>query len=297
MYNLSIQKQINRRVLCSSILIFFIVLLFQPALAAGKTNSLSSPVRIAISNKNFLYVSDYNKKMVVVFKINKFNLKKKKEIKIGGFPLGLAVSNDKYIFVGNSSKNIVQVFRENGKYIFKFKTKAGKPNDIAISKNRDVYVVASDENLVKVYGFYGKLKFSFGGTGSAAGEFNFPTGIAIDEINGEVVVSDFLNKRVQIFDMNGNWLRSFGGGWFMSIVDRPQGISIDKNGNYHVVDVQQACVLVFDCQGSKISSYGKYGKDSGQLRTPLDIVLHKDGRAFVTSNLNKKIEIFREISK
>ncbi len=139
--------------------------------------------------------------------------------------------------------------------------------------------------------------FSFGGTGSANGEFNFPTGIALDEKNSEIVVSDFMNKRVQIFDMNGNWLRSFGGGWFMSTIDRPQGISIDKHGNYHVVDVQQACIHVFDSMGILVSSYGQYGKGPGQLRTPLDIVLHPDGSAFVTSNLNRDIEIFREIVK
>lgn len=266
-------------------------------IAAGKIKPLSSPVRIAAGNNSLLYVSDYIKKRVVIYKVNKFNLRAKKQIDIGGFPLGLAVFNDKFIFVGNSSRNQIQVYRENGKFAYKFLVRAKKPNDIAVSKMKFVYVVASDEDLIKVYGLYGKFKFSFGGTGSANGEFNFPSGIAINDINNEVIISDFMNKRVQVFDLDGNWIRSFGGGMFMSTVDRPQGISIDKNRNYHIVDAQQACIHVFNEQGTRITSYGQYGMDAGQLRTPLDIVIGKDGSAFVTSNLNRRIEIFREIAK
>jgi len=279
------------------LVIILISVFFFADLSAAKIRKLRSPVRIAKGSQKLIYVTDFNGKRVVIYKWNRFKLKPWRQFRLKGFPLGLAVFNDKYIFVGNSSKNRVMVYDLKGERLYRFKQKSIKPNDIVVSKRKVVYVVASNEHLVKVYNFRGHLQFSFGGQGSAVGQFNFPTGISIDQKNREIVVGDFLNKRVQVFDMNGNWLKSFGGGMFMSIVDRPQGIAVDGAGNYHIVDSQQACVHVFNNQGNRTGSYGEYGKGPGQLRTPLDIVLDSVGNALVTSNRNRNIEIFKGVAK
>ncbi len=86
--------------------------------------------------KNLIYVSDFSRSRILVYKLNNFNLRIKKEIEVGGFPLGLAVFNDNFIFVGNASKNQVQMFNSNGRCIYKFRVKAKKPNDIAVSKRK-----------------------------------------------------------------------------------------------------------------------------------------------------------------
>ncbi len=263
----------------------------------AKISELKSPVRIDFGKKDMIYVSDYIGKRVLIIKIHKLNLRIKKEIRVNGYPLGVAVFDDKYVFVGNESKNTVQVYRENGKYSYSLGKKVKGPNDIAISTKEKIYVVASFENMIKVFDLSGEYIFSFGNKGDGDGEFNYPTGIEIDDKNDEVIVSDFMNKRIQVFDMDGNWLRTFGGGMLFSIIDRPQGISIDKKGNYHIVDSKQACIHIFNTQGVHLGIYGEYGKKEGQLRTPLDIVFDNSGNAFVTSNLNKKVEIFRGASK
>jgi hypothetical protein len=48
--------------------------------------------------------------------------------------------------------------------------------------------------------------------GSLKGEFNIPTGLAVDQVNGWVYVYDRTNFRVQKFDLDGNFILAFGKG-------------------------------------------------------------------------------------
>src|SRR5215212_4256419 len=51
--------------------------------------------------------------------------------------------------------------------------------------------------------------FAFGSLGSGPGEFNAPRGVAVAP-GGNVLVSDAINHRVQIFTRNGTYLKEFG---------------------------------------------------------------------------------------
>ena len=55
-----------------------------------------------------------------------------------------------------------------------------------------------------------QLKFSFGSNGSGPGQFNGPYDIAVDKKTGTVAVSDHENKRIQLFDSDGRYLREIG---------------------------------------------------------------------------------------
>ena len=55
-----------------------------------------------------------------------------------------------------------------------------------------------------------QLKFSFGSNGSGPGQFNGPYDIAVDKKTGIVAVSDYGNKRIQLFGTNGKYLREIG---------------------------------------------------------------------------------------
>lgn len=63
------------------------------------------------------------------------------------------------------------------------------------------------------------------GTSSESGEFNAPTGMAVDG-SGRIFVADTGNDRIQIFDADGNYLLQFGN---PDLTPRPIGIGvIDK---------------------------------------------------------------------
>ena len=70
-----------------------------------------------------------------------------------------------------------------------------------------------------------------GKEGSGEGLLNNPLGVAVTA-KDEVVVADNQNHRVQVFDSNGTFLRSFGRqGKNAGEFENPTGIAIDKDGN------------------------------------------------------------------
>ena len=52
--------------------------------------------------------------------------------------------------------------------------------------------------------------FEFSLTGNGPGQFNTPYDIAISEETGTIAVFDYGNKRIQLFDSNGRYLREIG---------------------------------------------------------------------------------------
>ena len=67
------------------------------------------------------------------------------------------------------------------------------------------------DQIVETYIGQGKLRplFTFGGTGTAAGQFRSPYDIAIAK-SGNILVTDALNNRVQNFRPDGTFLRQYG---------------------------------------------------------------------------------------
>src|SRR5438270_9124493 len=61
---------------------------------------------------------------------------------------------------------------------------------------------------------------AWGKKGTAAGEFHFPIGVAINQAD-EVFVTDHYNNRVQKFSADGKWLVEF------AVLPTPGGIAVD----------------------------------------------------------------------
>ena len=131
----------------------------------------------------------------------------------------------------------------------------------------------------------------------------------VEVINEEVLVADQGGDRVQVYDLNGNWLRSvtFEGvagqncNWFTGVCEIPgippftkiQALSKDSLGRLHVLDNFAASVMIFDpTDGAYIAAYGGYGTDAGQLRVPMDVKILATDMAIVTPGDGDRVEIF-----
>ncbi len=53
------------------------------------------------------------------------------------------------------------------------------------------------EPLLQVYNADGEFLFKFGSHGEGNGQFNAPTGVAVDA-NGNIIVADWGNSRIQV---------------------------------------------------------------------------------------------------
>ena len=72
-----------------------------------------------------------------------------------------------------------------------------------------------------------------------------PRGIALDS-QGHVLVADTGNKRILIYDSDGNFISQFGGqGAGAGQFDEPVGLAFDGDGNLYVADTWNQRIQVF----------------------------------------------------
>ena len=94
-----------------------------------------------------------------------------------------------------------------------------------------------------------------GGRGSDKGRFDGPTGIAVDA-NGNVLVADTNNGRIEKFSPAGGFLSSMGiKGIGYGQLGAPNGIAIDRVGNIYVADASKHVVEKLASDGSVITEW------------------------------------------
>ena len=88
------------------------------------------------------------------------------------------------------------------------------------------------------------LKF-LGCEGTKDGEFTRPNGVTVDD-EGNIIVADSRNHRIQVFSSSGVFLKKFGtNGTGPGELDRPCGICMTPDGLIAVVDFGNTRVSLF----------------------------------------------------
>ena len=256
---------------------------------------LGSPVRLAQAGNGNLVVTDYEAKAVVTINPGKLNIVKR--FSVAGRPLGIAWSRGR-IYVGNETTGTVEVYNPAGKWLYDLgggKGTVKQPRDIAVERAHGrVFVIDGEENSVKVFDARGPLLDVIG-----KGQLINPTGIALDVAQRQVLVSDYGDPaagraRIAIFDYAGNPAGEISGADRRAGFSRPQGLAVAGSGHVFVVDGVLGEVLVFDrISGERVKTLGGFGNEPGQLRLPLDIVIHPvSNDVFVTNNRLRRVEVF-----
>src|SRR5438046_1694616 len=84
-----------------------------------------------------------------------------------------------------------------------------QPTDVAWDSQGNIYISDGYINSrVAKYDMHGNWVKQWGTKGNGPGQFNLPHAIAIDR-NDNVYVGDRSNRRIQVFDTNGKFLRMF----------------------------------------------------------------------------------------
>lgn len=267
------------------------------------SESLRSPARLALADDGTVLVSDTFNDHIARFSADGEFLG---TWPVPEGPIGVAVHPDGRYFVSLRDEGKVGVYDE----MFAFIGFLGdgdpdvafvQPTDIDIATDTgQIYVV--DGAGDRVYGFAadGSLMLRIGARGGGAGDFRYPSALAVDEARGRLVVADHDNFRVQIFTTGGVFGLRFGyrlkftpgepsQGW----VARTQGIAVDDAGDIYVADAMMSTVRVFDATGTEIDKLLEYGSEPGDLRTPCDLALSVDGtRLYVVSTNTSSVEVY-----
>lgn len=106
---------------------------------------------------------------------------------------------------------------------------------------------------------------AFGSKGSASGQFNGPTGIAVNDTTHDVYVVDQKNNRVEEFNSTGSTvLAEFNGSAAPTgAFSKPTAIAVDNSGN--PLDPSEGDVYVVDDRHSVIDKFSASGTYLGQL--------------------------------
>ncbi|MEI6075843.1 MAG: hypothetical protein WCS94_09735 [Verrucomicrobiota bacterium] len=256
---------------------------------------LHSPAGVATNAGGRLYVTDPVAGCVVVF--DAFGQQLGTRPGFAG-PLAIAVAGDGRIYLSEEKSGSVSVFDAQWNLLYQLGSGAGEfllPAHLAVDPLAPdkVYVADAAANLVRIYQGASYLG-QWGGTGAGDGQFDFPAGIFV-RTNGEVVVVDQNNDRVQIFT-NGGFARKFSlgsGGMLGGPSGRSQALLVDGLGRAFVADTLNGVVQVFDVSsGLLLGSLGAFGPAAGQLNLPLGLVLDGYNRLWVASANNSRLEIF-----
>ena len=242
----------------------------------------------------------------------------KAEVKGLGKPLGVAIDLQGNLLVGNNGRNNVEVYDTSTGVMLTFfgQDVVSMPTAITLDSAGNIYVTDSQQHRVFIFDSTYNLVKTIGKPGVGPDTLKFPTDAEIlpSTTGGtagamEVFVADQGNNRVQVFDLDGNWLRSltFGGvegqncSWFTGVCEIPgmppftkvQALASDSFGRLHVLDNFAAAVHIFDpADGTYVESLGGYGSTAGLLRVPMDVVVSTSDMAIVTAGDGDRIEIY-----
>lgn len=117
-----------------------------------------------------------------------------------------------------------------------------------------------------------------------------PTGIAIH--NDKVVVLDSGNRRVKIFNKQGEKILEFGQvGSIIGQFQYPEVIAVDPSGFILVGDGGNAKILIYRPNGSFVTALGCRGEKPGTFNWLSGIFISKDREIIISDYKNHTVQV------
>ena len=172
------------------------------------------------------------------------------------------------------------------------------PVDTAIGQDSRLYVVnRSLDNVargvrVTMCDIDSEYYGNFGSFGNKDGQFEWPSGGAIDS-RGRVYISDEQLHRISVFDHSGAFLSQWGAhGSGEGDLDTPSGIAFDDQDNLYVSDTYNHRIQKFTADGRFLLSFGSQGHGDGELNLPWGVTLDGNNNVYVADWGNDRIQKF-----
>ena len=132
---------------------------------------------------------------------------------------------------------------------------------------------------------------------SGGEELSPPSGLCLTS-EGNILLTDDFNHRIQVYDPQFNLLFSFGEkGKEQGQLQYPKGITVDKDGNIFVADSWNHRIQKFNSKGIPLLSFGTCGDGLGELNEPYDILIDPSGVLIVVERYNHRIQFFDKDGK
>ena len=266
------------------------------------------PHGIAVDSKGRLYVADGKVGAVFIIDPETKETQMIKNGKDANFVLinGLAIDDADRLFVSDAQAHRILVFNKDHKGEAAITQGLVTPSGMAIdNENRFLYVADIGLDQVLVFDADTLTPIRSIGTpntghqSSALGDFSKPTSVAVDQ-DGNVYVADMLNYRIEVFDADGKFIRTFGkhgdGPGYFSM---PKGVAVDCDGHIWVTDTMQNRVHLFTQEGDLLMWMGNQqgilpGTFSGLQYIYID---NKQNRVFTSEVYPGRVQMFRYVTQ
>ena len=195
-------------------------------------------------------------------------------------------------FTQNSSAlNQYNEILEWGSFGFEKPSYFSHPQFIALDDQGNVYITELGNKRIQKFSNNGDFIETWGKNGKLAGEFHYPSGIAVD--GNFVYVADRDLHRIQKFDLNGTFVKEWGSrGINDGQMLLPNGVATGPDGSVYVADTGNQRIQKFTSEGEFVLSFGSSGQEPGKFLTLIDIEVDNDGNLYVSDKGNEKIEKF-----
>lgn len=170
------------------------------------------------------------------------------------------------------------------------------PSGVAVNgAGNSVCVADSGNNRLQRFDGIGGFKYQWGTFGTANGQFDSPSGMAVDSA-GNVYVADAGNNRIQLFtlsDAASTFVTAWGSGQFLY----PSGVAADGAGNVFVADTNNNSIQKFTVSGTPptatfVTEWGSLGTATGQFIVPNGVAADGAGNVYVADTGNNRIQKF-----
>lgn len=211
-------------------------------------------------------------------------------------PVGVAVARDRSILVADSRLASIEHFSRGGKHLGRFAPdcQLQRPAGLAVDPiSGNVFLVDVLAHKILVLSPDGRMLNAIGSPGSAAGEFNFPTHIALDE-DGNILLADSMNFRIQKLTPDGQSLSVYGrAGDARGDFARPKGVASAGGGVYLAVEGLYDSLIFFNAAGDLLMTLGGAGSEPGQFWLPAGVAVDRArGLIFVADSYNSRVQVF-----
>jgi sugar lactone lactonase YvrE len=148
-----------------------------------------------------------------------------------------------------------------------------------------------ENHQILIYDIYLTLEKAFGNYGSYPGQLDSPEGVSFTG-NGDLLVADTGNKRVQLFGNGGDFIKTIPAADEPNPMVQPRRAVMAGDGRIYIADPGAGRLFVFDGTGFRQSFYPRGVEEF----RPTDVEVTGAGLLYVTDAASRALYIFKVVS-
>ena len=170
-----------------------------------------------------------------------------------------------------------------------------RPSDVAWDAQGNVFVAdgqgGSSNARIAKFDKDGRFVKTWGSKGTGQGQFDAPDAIVVDT-KGNLYVGDRGNKRIQVFDNDGNYKTEYhniGSPFAMCITPGPHQYIYTSNSNL-TTDLENGEIYKMELDGTVVGKFGNAGKGPKEFGTVNTLDCRSENELYVGELLNWRVQ-------